>query len=82
MLFENAIKHTRFSAADPLIITLRRENNWLVIRNSLKKKQHAEPSSGVGLENIKKRYELTNGNYIIIKEENDTFTVKIPVLEP
>lgn len=81
MLFENAIKHTKFTSADPLTISLSRENNWLVIKNDLRKKKNAEPSSGVGLENIKKRYELIDESYIIIKEDNNTFTVKIPVIE-
>lgn len=81
MLFENAIKHTRFSSAEPLSISLKRENNWLIVTNNLRKKQHTEPSSGIGLENIRKRYELIDDNYIIIKEDSDTFTIKIPVIE-
>jgi LytS/YehU family sensor histidine kinase len=81
MLFENAIKHTRFSAADPLHISLSRENSWLIVKNNLRKKQNPEFSSGVGLENIKKRYELIGSNNIIIREDNDTFVVKIPIIE-
>lgn len=81
MLFENAIKHTRFSSADPLNISLAKENNWLVVRNNLRRKQNEEPSSGVGLENIRKRYELIGQNHIVIREEGDAFVVKIPVIE-
>ena len=80
MLFENAIKHTGFSAASPLHISLSRENNWLIIENNLRKKQNTEFSSGVGLENIKKRYELLDKN-IIVRENDDTFVVKIPIIE-
>lgn len=81
MLFENAIKHTRFSASDPLHISLKREGGWLVVKNNLRKKQNQEPSSGIGLENIRKRYELIGHSNIIISEENDSFVVKIPVIE-
>ena len=81
MLFENAIKHTRFSASDPLHISLKREGNWLVVKNNLRKKQNEEPSSGIGLENIRKRYELIGHSNIIIREEYDSFVVKIPVIE-
>ncbi|WP_052123233.1 sensor histidine kinase [Flavobacterium beibuense] len=82
MLFENAIKHTRFSLTSPLFISLKRENNWLIVKNNLCKKQNSEASSGLGLENIKKRYELIGNNSIIICETNDSFIVKIPVILP
>ncbi len=61
MLIENAIKHNRFSANDPLVITLKSEAGFLLIRNPVKKKLHPETASGIGIENIRKRYELSSG---------------------
>lgn len=81
MLIENSIKHNRFSANEPLTITVTTESRHLVVTNDYRKKQNSEHSSGIGLENIRKRYELTGaGELIIIKTEN-LFIVKIPIIK-
>jgi sensor histidine kinase YesM len=80
MLIENAIKHNRFSANDPLDISIRSENGFLLVENSVRKKTTVEISSGIGLENIRKRYELVSGQPIDIAEDKHVFRVKLPVI--
>lgn len=80
MLIENAIKHNRFSANDPLLIELKSEENFLIITNNVNKKINPEISSGIGLENIQKRYGLISGQAIEIVETGEQFIVKIPVI--
>lgn len=80
MLVENAIKHNRFSANDPLLISVKSEADQLVITNDLKKKTLPEISSGIGLENIQKRYGLISGQAITIEQSGEQFIVKIPVI--
>jgi LytS/YehU family sensor histidine kinase len=80
MLIENAIKHNRFSANDPLDISIRSENGFLLVENSVRKKITVEISSGIGLENIRKRYELVSGQPIDIAEDKHVFRVKLPVI--
>lgn len=82
MLIENAIKHNRFSANDPLLIHVKSEGGYLLVSNQVRKKNVPEISSGIGLENIRKRYELASGKVIEIHKSDEVFIVKIPVITP
>ncbi len=82
MLMENAIKHNVVSEADPLRIKLYSENGFLVVENNLQKKPvYGEPSSGVGLENIRKRYEFLSSQKVEVIADAQSFRVKLPVLK-
>jgi len=81
MLIENAIKHNVISEDDPLAIRVYQEDGYIVVRNNLQRKAvTGEPSSGVGLENIARRYELLTDKKVVVQEDAEAFTVKIPVL--
>jgi two-component system LytT family sensor kinase len=81
MLVENAIKHNRFSINEPLVITVKSEEGYLLVKNQVRKKITPDPFSGIGLENIRKRYELASGQGIEIVQSEEIFTVKIPIIE-
>lgn len=80
MLIENAIKHNIVSEENPLTIHVYTMDNFIVVENNLQKKMvFAEESTGIGLENICKRYQfLSNVPVEIIR--NDKFIVKLPVI--
>ncbi len=81
MLIENAIKHNIVSRNKPLHIDIHTNgNNTLVVKNNLQLRQVAEPSSQIGLQNIRKRYELISGLGITITKTDNEFTVIIPLL--
>ncbi len=80
ILLENAIKHNIVSEANPLTIELRREDNYLIIQNQLNKKKGTEPGTGIGLENIKMRYNYLTENPMSVEERDGKFIVKIPIL--
>lgn len=80
MLVENAVKHNRFSMNDPLHITIKNEADSLVVSNELRKRSVLSHSMGVGLDNIRKRYELTSDKRIEIIETTGRFTVKVPII--
>lgn len=80
LLIENAIKHNRFSANDPLVISVRNEDGCLVVSNPVRRKTGAELSSGIGLENIQKRYALISDRGIEIQQSDEMFIVKIPII--
>jgi sensor histidine kinase YesM len=81
MLMENAIKHNVISEDDPLTISVRCERDVIVVENNLQKKSSmSEESSGVGLENIRKRYEMLSNRKLVIEESPAYFRVKIPLL--
>jgi sensor histidine kinase YesM len=81
MLIENAIKHNIVSEDDPLRIRVFPENGYITVENNLQRKGAlGEPSSGVGLENICKRYEFLSDRKVEIMEDDRTFKVRIPML--
>ena len=79
-LLENAIKHNTFTQEEPLHVTISQEENWLVIRNNLQKKKIKAASTNYGLANLAERYRLWSGDEIIVKEDQDTFSVSIKLL--
>lgn len=80
LLIENAIKHNRFSSNDPMEISIYNDNGWLTVSNPLRPKTQRENGTGIGLENIRKRYELINAPQVEITGTGEQFIVKIPVI--
>lgn len=83
MLIENAIKHNVVSRNKPLHISLRAGcEGSIVISNNLQVKQSTEPSTGIGLKNIKKRYELAGIREVNISRNESEFSVSLPLINP
>ena len=80
ILFENAIKHNAVSQKKPLRIEVFVENNDLVVRNNLQRKEQVMDSTKFGLENIETRYRFFTQRSISIKETDHHFSVTIPLL--
>lgn len=80
MLVENAVKHNRFAANDPLHVHIRFTDQHIIISNDLRKRNGIRFSTGVGLTNIRKRYELITGAQVEIRETGESFVVKLPFL--
>jgi LytS/YehU family sensor histidine kinase len=87
MLVENAIKHNIVSEDEPLHIDLFMEDDdYIVVRNNLQKKNIGEvppggASPGIGLANIKSRYETLTQKAVEVGSTPHDFLVKIPVLK-
>jgi hypothetical protein len=79
LLVENVIKHNSITPGKPMVITIRIEDDYLSVSNPIHPKKSVA-SSGIGLENLAKRCELMSGKKIIIKNETEKFTVKVPLL--
>jgi two-component system, LytTR family, sensor kinase len=81
MLIENAIKHNVVSRHKPLLIDVHSNgNNTLVVSNNLQAKQTVEYSTGIGLQNIIKRYQLVSNKTVTIDKDEKNFTVTLPLL--
>ena len=81
MLAENAIKHNTISNDDPLVINFHKCDGCIVVENSLQPKDILNVDSlGIGLENIKKRYEFFSDQPVKISRSNGKFSVTIPIL--
>jgi hypothetical protein len=80
MLIENAIKHNIVSEENPLTISVYTSGNFIVVENNLQKKMGiSEDSTGIGLNNICKRYEFLSNTKVEINQ-NEKFIVKLPVI--
>lgn len=80
LLLENAVKHNMVTTSKPLHIKIYEHNGNLVVENNLQTKQIVKKSSGVGLENIKQRYQLLTTRTVNINQQAGSFAVAIPML--
>lgn len=82
MLLENALKHNTVAEEEPLNIEIYVESEtMLVVKNNLQKKNiPTEESSGMGLTNIKSRYEFLSHRTVEIIDGPNEFIVKLPLL--
>lgn len=83
LLLENAIKHNVISEADPLYIRIYNETDMLVVENN---KQHksmwgSASGTGLGLDNIRKRYAFLTARPVEISDATHLFQVKIPLIQ-
>lgn len=80
LLLENAVKHNMVTTSKPLHIKIYEANGMLIVENNLQPKQIVKKSSGVGLENIKQRYNLLSNRKVSINQQAKRFAVAIPML--
>ena len=80
MLIENAIKHNIVSKKKPMTISISSRDKYLIVANSLQLKEEREISTNLGLNNINKRYEFVSKQSIKVEQENNLFTVKLPLI--
>ncbi|OUS01994.1 histidine kinase [Flavobacteriales bacterium 33_180_T64] len=80
LLLENAVKHNMVTSSKPLHIKIYEREGMLVVENNLQTKQIVKKGSGVGLENIKQRYELLSNKIVSINQQANRFVVAIPML--
>ena len=81
MLIENAIKHNIVSEDDPLRVRISSKGKLVTVENNLQPRSRKdEPSPGVGLENIRRRYEFLSKEKVLVQQESDCFCVSIPLL--
>lgn len=80
MLVENAIKHNVISRKNPLKIQVSDVHQHIIVSNPFQPKRQSPPSTGLGLENIRKRYELLTSEPVSAVQRNGKFIVTLPLL--
>lgn len=81
LLIENVVKHNALSKNKPLTIDiLTVAGNKLVVSNNLQRRVIKAPSNGVGLENIREKYQLLRQQGFQIIEDEKHFTVVLPLI--
>lgn len=80
MLIENATKHNAVSAASPLRIVISADDAMLTVANNLQPRISRQPSTRLGLANIRRQYADIAGREIEIIRSEEHFTVRLPLL--
>jgi LytS/YehU family sensor histidine kinase len=81
ILVENVINHNMATLESPLMISIYRENDMIVVKNNLQKKSIPLKSTQVGLRNLSERVRIISGRSISVVESGNEFIVKIPLLQ-
>ncbi|TDI70593.1 MAG: histidine kinase [Bacteroidetes bacterium] len=80
LLLENAVKHNQVTPSRKLHISIQEKDGNLIIKNNVQPKNVVKGSSGVGLQNIRKRYHLLTDRPVAIQQNEKEFVVSIPLL--
>jgi ligand-binding sensor domain-containing protein len=81
LLAENAIKHNIVSKDKPVIFNVYLQSDQLIVKNNLHPKVNAEEGEGLGLQNIKNRFELMTGKEVAIEKTETHFIVTLPLIK-
>ncbi len=79
-LVENAVKHNETSKEKPLCISIEIGEQSLIVRNKLNQKKSLIESTGVGLSGIKERFSLITDRPVEIRNDNEMFSVELPLI--
>jgi ligand-binding sensor domain-containing protein len=79
-LIENAIKHNTADADQPLKIKLFIEKDYLIVSNTLQRKNYVETSNKQGQNSMVSLYRFLSPKPIIIEESTAEYIVKIPLI--
>ncbi len=77
LLVENAIKHNVLSRESPLLIEINQKNEKLKVLNIHQSKLSKTYSTGTGLVNLKRRFELLGLTEPLVLNNNKTFEVTL-----
>ena len=78
-LIGNAVKHNTITRKQPLRVIIRTEGSTLVVTNRKAPKLEPEPSTGIGLKNLRSRWQLITGHDIEIIDNENEFIVRLPL---
>ena len=81
-LLENAFKHNKATADSPLKMKIYNENDSLVVVNNLQPKIKGADSKGIGLNNLRKRYDLLGVKLPQFSVTEKEYIAKIPLINP
>jgi LytS/YehU family sensor histidine kinase len=79
-LFHNALKHNAADPASPLTVGVRLEDQTLIFENVCRACDERGPSTGVGLDNLRRRFELATGRSVTWGKVSDRFVVTLPLV--
>lgn len=80
ILIDNAIKHNIVQASEPLKVIIWDEGEYLHVYNNKQLRNQISTSNGMGLQQLKQLYSFLTDEEIIVDNNEEHFTIKIPLL--
>lgn len=81
-LIGNTVKHNTITRRQPLRVKIYTEGTTLVVSNHKAPKIETEPSTGIGLDNLRNRWLLIVGGTFEVVETDTEFSVRLPLQKP
>ncbi len=81
-LLDNAVKHNTIVSSRPFHVSITVEDGVMKVSNRKYPKLDPEPSTGVGLENLSRRWQLIANAPIEVEQDDENFVVKLPLINP
>ncbi len=81
-LLDNAVKHNTIVSSRPFHVSITVDRGTLIVSNHKYPKLEAEESTGVGLENLSRRWQLIAKEPIEVVQDDESFAVKLPLIKP
>ena len=78
-LIGNAVKHNTITSKNPLHVIIRVKDGVLEVENKKNQKLDVEPSTGIGLYNLRSRWQIASGRDIEVIDEAERFLVRLPL---
>ena len=78
-LIGNAVKHNTITSKNPLRVVIRVVDGVLEVENAKHTKLDVEPSTGIGLQNLRSRWQIVANRDIEIIETQERFMVRLPL---
>ena len=79
-LLENAIKHNAHTPDEPLVVKIEKQDGYLLVSNKIVPLASPNESTHMGLAYMNETMQLLFGREIIIENDGETFTVKLPLI--
>lgn len=80
LLVENAVKHNSMSTSKPLLIEVITNDDCIIVKNNVNRRDVSEKSTGIGLENISKRVAYETNRKVTIEKNDQYFVVMVPLI--
>lgn len=77
---ENAVKHNTITNKNSLQISILSTDEHVTIMNNFQPKHDKNDSWGIGISNMKRRYEILTHTNLSIEKKDGLYTLKIPIL--
>lgn len=78
-LIGNAVKHNTITSKNPMRVVIRVVDGILEVENKKSQKLDTEPSTGIGLKNLRSRWQIVASRDIEVIDEAERFLVRLPL---